>query len=108
MKTDPTLLSLGPDIRERKTIMQQNAWWIPVGSFVLALVISITCGSVPLKLLARDPGGATGDCTPVVPADKAKKKLDCGKFKKTTKNFTPGKPDPEGFPGLKPGEDAVT
>lgn len=89
-------------------MMRHNTWWVPVGSFALALAISILCGSGPRKLLARAPAAESGDCTPVVPPGAPKKTANCDKFQRTTKNFTPGQPDPEGFPGLKPGEDAVT
>lgn len=85
----------------------KHSWWVPVGSFALAVAISLTMGPATAKLLARDPAGATGDCTPVVPAAGAKKKADCDKFKKSTTNFNPAAP-PEGMPALKPGEDALT
>lgn len=85
-----------------------KTWLVPVGSFVLALAISTLSGPMSRKLLARAPAAETGDCTPVVPPGAPKKNASCDKFQKTTKNFTPGQPDPAGFPGLNPGEDAVT
>lgn len=81
--------------------------WIPIAAFLLAVGMSMFAGPATSRLLARDPGSSTGDCTPPAPPGGTVTDSTCSPFTTSTNYFDPANP-PANMPPLKAGEAAVT
>lgn len=80
---------------------------VPLGSFALAVLLSLAAGPGPATRLARAQGAPSGPCVPPAPKKKAAVAAKPAAFKHSRSTFNPatvGTQPPEGFPGLKPGE----